>query len=598
MIFRLCSLLFMLCTLSTTAFAQPDMKLLTRADSLMRVGKSAEALVIIDRQVERNRTNPLLLRMRGGMHLAMGNLAKAKADLQSSLALDPAAPESYVVLASIDFREGNPRLALARLNSAIDLDKQNPRAWYMRAEARRALGEHTAAVSDYDNAIRLDPRNSELLASRGLNDVLRGNLDEALIHVNRAMEISPDMPALHGLRARIHATAGRLPEALADLTRTIDLGSRGLDLFLTRGAILAQMGRHADAVADYDRALAIDSTSIDAYYNRSLSRYQLEDMAGSCADTRQALALAIRSESDPRLIEDLRFSLQNHCDSSQMSYYYQRGIASYNRGDFAGAIGHYDTGLARFADSPMLIMFRGNAHLAKGEHPEAVRDYRFVVGNIDSAIEQMSTSMRVPGRTADEKARLKANVLATVYGSMADAFSKMGNTSDAISSFDRALEAAGGSQPAVRISLLNSRGILKMLSGDNAGALADFDEIVTLDPKAAGVHTARAIALFNSAQRSPITVSLFLRGEKPAGTMGETLLFPVAPPVIDSRENADAALQAADRAVEVSPAADQSWLVRGYLRSVLGRSGGCDDLRRARELGSSDAGAVMGVLCR
>ena len=598
MIFRLTFLLLLLCAAATTALAQPDRKLLARADSLMRVGKTAEALAIVDRQVERNRQNPLLLRMRGGMYLSMGNLAKAKADFQSSLAIDPESAETYLALAAIDFREENPRLALARLNSAVDLDKQNTRAWYMRAEARRALGDHTAAVSDYDNAIRLEPGNSELLASRALNDVLRGNFSEALTFINRAMEVSPNMAALHGLRARIYASMQKMPEALADLTRSIELGSTGAEVYITRGAIFDRLGRNVEAVADYDRALALDSTSIDALYNRSLARYAMDDIDGSCDDTRRALELATIAGSDPKFIEELRLHQLDHCDSSVMSYFYQRGIASYNLNDFVGAIAHYEEGLKRYPGSPMLIMFRGNAHLAKGDPASALTDYEYVIENIDAGIEQMATNIRVPGRTSDEKARLKANVLATLYGSMADAHSKRGDISSAIASFDRALAVSEGSQAAVRITLLNSRGILKMLSGNNEGALADFDSIGAIDPKVSGVHTARAIALFNSAQNTPITVSLFNRGERPEGTMGEKILFPIAAPTIFSRDKADAALQAAERAVETGADADQAWLVRGYLRSVLGRSGGCDDIRKAKELGSTDADAVLAVICR
>jgi tetratricopeptide (TPR) repeat protein len=594
-------ILFVLLIIASTAtsHAQLDRKALARVDSLVRTGHASEALAIVDAQVAKNRSNALLLRMRGMIHMSMGTYDRAKADFQSSLAIDPEGIDNYLALASIDLIEQNPRLAISRLNSAIDLDKSNGRAWFLRAEARRALGEYTAAVGDYANAVRIEPKNSEYHAARGLNDIMRGNNEEALASLNRAIELTPTVGVLYGMRARAYATSGRMAEALPDMTRSIELGATGADVYITRGAIYGQLGRHLEAIADYDRALAIDSNSIDALYNRSLSRYESEDMEGSCADTRRLIELATRTKADPKLIEGLRSSLVDHCDSTVMSYFYQRGIASYNRGDYAAAIARYNDGLKRYPESPMLIMFRGNAHLARREFSEALRDYQFVVAHIDQTVDQMGANIRVPASGADERERLKANVLVTVLGSMADAQSRLGSMTDALATFDRAITVSEGTQPRLRITLHNSRGIMRMVMGDYDGAVRDFDEMINLDPSVSGAHTARALALFNSAVATPVSIRPDTSGAKPAGTMGSVILFPIARPEIRSREKANAAMKAAERAVETGPNADQALLVRGYLKwAIDGTTAGCVDLRRAAELGSKDAVEVMGVICR
>lgn len=104
-------------------------------------------------------------------HLALSLLTQGKIEpgvgfLKAALALAPQETILWNDLAGAFYRAGRQEEARAAQRISLDLNPAQPQAWLLLASVESNLGEDVAAESDYLTALRLDPRLAE--ASFGL----------------------------------------------------------------------------------------------------------------------------------------------------------------------------------------------------------------------------------------------------------------------------------------------------------------------------------------------------------------------------------------------------------------------------------------------
>ncbi|MGW1172825.1 tetratricopeptide repeat protein [Kitasatospora sp. NPDC002543] len=267
----------------------------TVEDGLARL---AETLAPGERPQDRAR----LVHNRAQLHLALGDPARALADLDTVIAQDPQNAEYYVDRAALHRATGRPDDAIADYGTAIRLGPHLPEAYYNRAETHTDLGRPEAALADLDRTLRIDPDHLDALVNRAGLYLDEGELDLAERDAHAGLELSPGQPHLLCVLGLVASERGRLPEAEALLTRAVEHSPALPTAWANRATIRFERGDVPGAVADLDRAIALDPDPV-ALFNRGLAHRRLGDPAAAVRDFTRALA------TDPGPDPELRAEL-------------------------------------------------------------------------------------------------------------------------------------------------------------------------------------------------------------------------------------------------------------------------------------------------
>ena len=153
--------------------------------------------------------------------------------------------------------------------------------------------------------------------------------------------------------------------------------------------------------------------------------------------------------------------IKAHSDSPRVAAiaFHKRGLAYAEKGEYAQAIGDYDSAIKLNSSDPALFNDRGVAHEKKGELARAIQDFSAAI-SLDQSY-------------------------ATAVINRADAYEKAGDHVRSLADLDTAIRL----QPSS--ALLNDRCWLRALTGALDAALADCNESIRLDPKMGGRFDSR-----------------------------------------------------------------------------------------------------------
>jgi tetratricopeptide (TPR) repeat protein len=175
---------------------------------------------------------------------------------------------------------------------------------------------------------------------------------------------------------------------------------------------------------------------------------------------------------------------QNNTESEKYSV---SGFKKHTSGDHQGALADYNQAIV--IDPKNALAYNNRGYL-KSNHLKdingAIKDYRQAVklyreqANDESGLKLALSNLKIVGGTENEKEKPSGNVQTIVSGILKD-------SEALINSYDKyAL--------ALKIEQYREAGIKKIKSGDYQGALADFNQIVILDPKSGIGYRTRGFA--------------------------------------------------------------------------------------------------------
>ncbi|MFE7564574.1 tetratricopeptide repeat protein [Kitasatospora sp. NPDC057500] len=262
------------------------------------IARLAETLAPGERPQDRAR----LVHNRAQLHLALGDPARALADLDTVIAQDPQNAEYYVDRAALHRATGRPDAAIADYGTAIRLGPHLPEAYCNRAGTHTDLGLPEAALADLDRALRIEPDHLDALVNRAGLHLDAGELDLAERDALAGLRLSPGQPHLLCALGVVESERGRLPEAEALLTRAVECAPDLPTAWTNRATVRFEQGDVPGAVADLDRAIALDPDPV-ALYNRGLAHRRLGNEAAAAEDFTRALTTT--PGPDPDLRADL-----------------------------------------------------------------------------------------------------------------------------------------------------------------------------------------------------------------------------------------------------------------------------------------------------
>ena len=436
----------------------------TRAESLVELGRAQEALPLLTRLSRSRPDDPALAALLGRAHYDLDQNARARRVLDEGLRRTPGAPQLLLMRAKVLMAEGEADAARADLDRVL-ADRPTPAAAVRRAWLRADDGDADGALADLALAPDLGALDADDLLYYALAAVIVDDPEramEAFGHLKAAGGMEPWVQGIYanGLRilgrtdeARTEAIAAIAADPEADTAwlalgvMADDEGDAAAAMNFYRRVVeiepesylgnsgLAEaafsLGDYAQAEKSYTALLALEPTVI-TYLSRAAARSYLDDVKGAWKDLDAALALA---PADP----EVRAS---------------RGDLHMYAEDHEAARAEYDAGLAIAPDHAHLRLSRAIVFRDAGQFDAALRDLNAGL----SAHPDDPTLIAQKG---------------VVYYVMDDPLS-------AVEWLDKAIAM----NPQDAYSLW-ARSRAKSQLGDAAGAAADMEAAVRLDPSVA-----------------------------------------------------------------------------------------------------------------
>lgn len=293
---------------------------------------NAAALDAANRCIARQGGTGELYGRRAYIHRLMGNYSLADADATRRIEVARSG-SAYRSRAIIRQNAGRHEQAISDFRESLRLGYDRP-AWVHReiAESLRQLERYSEALAAVETSVSLDPAYDVALYERGLIFFEQERWDEAIGAFTRYFALNGSNAQAYVYRSTSFVRLERWNEALADAERAIQINPRSANGFNNRGYALHNLGRYGESIAAFRRSIQLEPENPSAWDNLCSYLTDANDPAG-------ALVACDRRESLP------------------------------------GVTGE---------DRARVSSFRGLAHEALGETPNAIRAFRAALSNPDA----------------------------------------------------------------------------------------------------------------------------------------------------------------------------------------------------------------------
>jgi S1-C subfamily serine protease len=198
---------------------------------------------------------------RAALYARLRLAARAVADCDAALQVDPTNSAALVERASARLMTGDGDRAIADCDAALRIDPKSVLAHVRRAAALTVKGEPTPAVADCDMALNIDPKSAVAYCARGDARRLKGELDGALADLDEAIWLDVNLAPAYLTRGLVRGARGEHGPAAADLTRATSLAPNDPAAWRALAAALRKKGdaKGAEHAAERGRQAAEDT---------------------------------------------------------------------------------------------------------------------------------------------------------------------------------------------------------------------------------------------------------------------------------------------------------------------------------------------------
>jgi tetratricopeptide (TPR) repeat protein len=301
-------------------------------------------------------------------------------------------------------------------------------------------------------------------------------------------------------------------------------------------------------------ATTTDPATATAFNRRGMSRFVQGDLSGALADFRTAA----------------------QCRSDCPEPWNNCGIVRQRLGDLAGALGDFDQALALQPDYAEARNNRARARQAMGDHQGALADFDRALdcatGRFRASVLHNRGAMRqhlgdVSGALADFDRALEIDPdhVAT-HVNRGEARKEAGDLDGALADFDCALVRTPAAAAA---PIYHARGGVRALRNDFAGAIAEYDDALRIEPGYYLAYISRGHARYHRRDPHGLADYLTAFALNPEGTARELLRFLTEGVRRDSHE----VLDNCDRHLRLDGEDLLAHARRGVTLVLLGRDG-------------------------
>jgi tetratricopeptide (TPR) repeat protein len=299
--------------------------LLDEAYALYTQKRLDEAIVVYNRALKANNTNPLGWQGYGLTQRLRGLNKDALSSFERALQLDPGLVTSWNGKGTVLGKLRRHQEALDAFEHALQLEPQNAAAWNGKGAALHALGRSNQALDAFEKALRYDPQLVQARYNKGLllHDIRRYreaekafqeaiNLDnrfaqayfgrgqslyalqrlkQALQMFDQAVQKDPSYVEAWNRRGNVLDEMGDTTRALQSYEKALQVDPHYAPAWSGKGGVQRQIGQYYDALKAYNFALDIDPNFALAWNGKGNTLYNLRNFHDALAAYEQALKL-------------------------------------------------------------------------------------------------------------------------------------------------------------------------------------------------------------------------------------------------------------------------------------------------------------------
>lgn len=228
--------------------------------------------------------DPNVYNYRGRAYYALNETAKALADFERAITMDPTKGVFYANRGLVYSRLGEIEVAIADYSRSIELAPEYHMAYYDRAIDYAALGEYQKAFDDYSRSIQLNPSHANSYNNRAAIYVKYEMFEEAIDDHTKALALQPHNGRFYMNRASTYLDAKSYELGLVDINRAIELAPLAPNAYRIRGLLLVLTERYDEGVTNFTVAIGLNPEFALAYLGRGMANYLNQSYTDAISD--------------------------------------------------------------------------------------------------------------------------------------------------------------------------------------------------------------------------------------------------------------------------------------------------------------------------
>ena len=291
--------IFVLCLLSLSAAVFTPARAQLNTDRITAIGRNAlyfeDYVLSIQYFNQVIRLKPYLSEpyfYRAIAKIQLEDYQGALRDCNAAIERNPFSPGCYYARGYVYRQLNQLDQAEADYSEALRFAPENRTYMLLRADTRAMNKQYDAALEDIQQLLRREPQSATIWSERGRINMQQSDTLAALEAFTKASEYDRLNPAAWSALGVTNLMLNREDEAYVQLTQAINLGSKWAGDYINRGIIHYHRHNYRGALADYDKAVQLAPREADSYYNRGVMRQEVGDYNNALEDLNRAIELA------------------------------------------------------------------------------------------------------------------------------------------------------------------------------------------------------------------------------------------------------------------------------------------------------------------
>ena len=222
--------------------------------------------------------------LRGLCRIKLKKFDGAVADYSTAIRQDPSAQNYWFnrMLCRVEMKDYEH--AQCDLDTIIQKWSKYARAYAVKAEVFLMQSDTVSAAQWLDKSLELDPYDGESWMTRANISLSRKDWKGADEQLSKAIHLKPKMVSNYVNRALARLNRNNLRGAMADYDTAIDLDPNNFLAHYNRGLLRIQVGDDNRAIDDFDYVLKMEPDNLMATYNRATLLHRTGDLRGAIRD--------------------------------------------------------------------------------------------------------------------------------------------------------------------------------------------------------------------------------------------------------------------------------------------------------------------------
>lgn len=345
---------------------------MTRAQLKIELNDSIEALKLLDRSIELDKSSAYAFALRSMLLAQQDRFDEALEDMNRAVRLDPEQPSFYINRALIKYNQDDLNAAVHDYDMALELDPESTVGHYNRGLLRAQVGDRNRAIDDFTAVIAHEPDNTFAIYNRAILRDEVGDLQGAIEDYSLVYEQHPNyFPVLYA-RSEAYRKLGKTRQSDEDYRLAFAVQNRVKQEHDKRVA----EGRN-DIAENEEDDVPEDNELTDDEKTRSESEKNIRKfnrlMTSSVGDETQRYSSELRGrvqdkqgsvEMQPLFV----LSYYEETDETRQLIFFEKNLSDFNR---AGLLSRRLKCVNR---EPMLTQAQAQAHF------QSIDDYSRFIG--------------------------------------------------------------------------------------------------------------------------------------------------------------------------------------------------------------------------